>query len=389
MDQDQYASTPFGEARRTPGRHGYVAYFPASIPRNLDLPAPTVRLLGEAEASLGRLDGIGRLLPDPLLLTRLLTRSYLLREAISSTRIEGTQASMADVYDLDASGDIPNADVEEVLGYVDAMQWGIAQLEALPLSTRLVREMHRRLMAGSRDRDRTPGELRTTQNWIGEPGSTIETARFVPPPPQELPALLTDWERFANEDVEMPLLVQNALLHFQFERIHPFLDGNGRLGRLLLVFFLVARARLSAPLLYLSAYLERDRQRYYEALQAVSESGDVVPWIDLFLTAVETQAGDAVTRTERIVRLREDYRHAAASIGSANSLALVDLICENPLVTSRLVERQLGVSRPTSLRLLRQLEGLGVLEEDKAGARGQRRYVARELMAVVAGGTNE
>jgi Fic family protein len=207
-----------------------------------------------------------------------------------------------------------------------------------------------------------------------------------------LPVLLTDWERFANEDVEMPLLVQNALLHSQFERIHPFLDGNGRLGRLLLVFFLVARARLSAPLLYLSAYLERDRQRYYEALQAVSESGDVVPWIDLFLTAVETQAGDAVTRTERIVRLREDYRHAAASIGSANSLALVDLICENPLVTSRLVERQLGVSRPTSLRLLRQLEGLGVLEEDKAGARGQRRYLARELMAVVAEeavGTNE
>jgi Fic family protein len=343
-----------------------------------------VRLLGDAEASLGRLDGVGRMLPDPYLLTRLLTRSYLLREAIASTRIEGTRASMADVYDLDASGDMPSADVEEVLGYVDAMRWGLTQLDALPLSTRLVREMHRRLMAGSRDRDRTPGELRTTQNWIGEPGSTIETARFVPPPPQELPALLTDWERFANEDVEMPLLVQDALLHSQFERIHPFLDGNGRLGRLLLVFFLVVRARLSAPLLYLSAYLERDRPRYYEALQAVSESGDVVPWIDLFLAAVETQAGDAVTRTERIVRLREDYRHAAASIGNANSLALVDLICENPLVTSRLVEQQLGVSRPTSLRLLRQLEGLGVLEEDEPGARGQRRYVARELMAVVA-----
>ena len=381
MDLDRYASTPFGRARRTSGRHGYVAYFPAPIPRAVELPARTVRLLGEAEAALGRLDGVGRLLPNPYLLAR----PYLLREAISSTRIEGTRASIADVYDVDAAGDAPNADVEEVLGYVDAMRWGLAQLDALPLSTRLLRGMHERLMAGVRGRDRTPGELRTTQNWIGAPGSTIETARFVPPPPQDLPALLTDWERFANEEPELPLLVQNALLHSQFETIHPFVDGNGRLGRLLLVFFLIARGRLSAPLLYLSAYLERDRQRYFDALQAVSERGDAVPWVELFLTAVQTQAADAVARAERIVELRETYRQAAASIGSANGLALVDVICENPLVTTRLVEQRLGVSRPTSLRLLRQLAGLGMLEEGAAGARGQRRYVAREMLAAVAG----
>jgi len=372
VDRGRYASTPFGEARRTTGRFGYVAYFPTSIPRTVALPGPSVRLLSDAEASLGRLDGIVRLLPNPYLLTR----PYLLREAISSTRIEGTQASMADVYEVDAAGGPPNPDVEEVLGYVDAMRWGIAQLDALPLSTRLLREMHRRLMAGVRGRERTPGELRTTQNWIGAPGSTIETARFVPPPPNELPALLTDWERFANEDAEMPLLVQNALLHAQLETIHPFLDGNGRLGRLLLVYFLIARGRLSAPLLYVSSYLERERPRYYEALQAVSERGDVVPWVDLFLTAVQTQASDAVTRAERIVELRERYRQAAGSIGSANALALVDLICENPLVTSRLVEERLAVSRPTSLRLLRQLERRGVLSEGEPGARGQRRYLA-------------
>ncbi len=164
MELADYRATAYGEARRTPERHGYVAYFPAPIPRAIELPARTVRLLGEAEASLGRLDGIGRLLPDPYLLTR----PYLLREAISSTRIEGTQASIADVYDVDAGGDAPNADVEEVLGYVDAMWWGVEQRDALPLSTRLLREMHRRLMAGTRDRDRTPGELRTTQNWIGD-----------------------------------------------------------------------------------------------------------------------------------------------------------------------------------------------------------------------------
>ena len=380
MDLERYVQTPFGRARRTGGRHGYVAYFPDPIPRTVDLPARTVRLLGEAEAALGRLDGTGRLLPDPYLLTR----PYLLREAISSTRIEGTRASIGDVYGVAAGVDAANADVEEVLGYVEAMRWGLEQLDALPLSTRLLCGMHRRLMAGVRGRDRAPGEFRTTQNWIGDPGSTVETARFVPPPPHELASLLTDWERFANETPEMPLLVQNALLHSRFEQIHPFLDGNGRLGRLLLVFFLIERGRLSAPLLYLSAYLERDRQRYYDALQAVSERGDVIPWVDLFLTAVHTQASDAVTRAERILRLRDRYRMAAASIGSANSLALVDLICENPLVTARLVEQRLGVSRPTSLRLLRQLAELGVLEEGASGARGQRRYVARELMAAVA-----
>jgi Fic family protein len=380
VDRDRYASTPFGESRRTLGRFGHVAYFPAPIPRSVELPSNSVRLLGEAEAALGRLDGVGRLLPDPYLLTR----PYLLREAISSTRIEGTQASMADVYEIDAAGGAPNPDVEEVLGYVDAMRWGIDQLDALPLSTRLLRELHRRVMAGVRGRDRAPGELRTTQNWIGARGSTIETARFVPPPPEQLAALLTDWERFANEDSDMPLLVQNAVLHTQFETIHPFLDGNGRLGRLLLVYFLIARGRLSAPLLYLSSYLERERRRYYEALQAVSERGDIVPWIDLFLTAVQTQASDAVIRAERIISLRERYRAAASSIASPNALALIDLICENPLVTTRLVEARLGVSRPTSLRLLRQLENLRVLVERDTGARGQRRYAALELMSAFA-----
>ena len=287
------------------------------------------------------------------------------------------------VFEVDASGETPNPDVEEVVAYIDALEWGLEQVDSLPLGTRLMRGMHRRLMAGVRGRGHTPGELRTTQNWIGAPGSAIETANFVPPPPQELPALLTDWERFANEDAEMPLLIQNALLHSQFETIHPFLDGNGRLGRLLLVFFLVSRGRLPAPLLYLSAYLERDRQRYYGALESVQETGDAMPWIEMFLIAVETQASDAVSRAERIIELRERYRGMAATMGTANGVALVDLVCESPLVTTRLVEERLGVSRPTAVRLLRQLEARGVLSEGRSGLRGQRRYVARELMEAV------
>lgn len=377
MDLDAYESTAFGEPRRTPGRHGYVAYFPAPIPRAIELPTAIVRLLADAEASLGRLAGVGQLLPNPYLLIR----PYLLREALSSTRIEGTQASFADVLEVEATGQRPNADVEEVLNYVDALEWGLSEVATLPLGVRLVCEMHRRLLAGVRGRERMPGELRRTQNWVGDGGSTIETARYVPPPPDRLPALLADWERYAHADA--PLLVRHALLHYQFETLHPFLDGNGRIGRLLAAFLLVEHGRLPAPLLYLSTYLERDRSRYYEALQTVREQGDAIPWVELFLTAVHSQAADAVTRAQRIVALREQYRTAAARIGSTNATALVDLVCETPIVSARMVEKRLGVTRPTALKLLRQLATVGVLEEGASGPRAQRRYVAHELMAAV------
>jgi Fic family protein len=380
VDFDKYEKSVFGEPRRTPGRRGYVAYFPAAIPRLIELPSRTIRMLADAEASLGRLAGVGQLVPNPYLLIR----PYLLREALSSTRIEGTQASLADVFELKATGEAPNPDVEEVLNYIDALEWGLTELANLPLSVRLIREMHRRLLAGVRGRERTPGELRTTQNWVGAGNSTIATARFVPPPPEELGCLLTDWEQYAHEDLELPLLIQNALLHYQFETLHPFLDGNGRLGRLLTVFMLVEHGRLPAPLLYLSAYLERERDRYYEALQAVREQGDAIPWIEMFLASVHSQAADAVERAQRIVELRERYRSAAAVVHSTNAMLLVDLVCETPIVSARIVEDRLGVTRPTALKLLQQLENVGVLEKVATGPRGQRRYLARELMNTIA-----
>ncbi|MBS1889097.1 MAG: Fic family protein [Actinobacteria bacterium] len=381
MDLTLYRSTQFGSARRTPGRHGYVAYFPEPIPRALDLPVSTVMALADAEAALGQLAAVGGLLPNP----ELLVRPYLLREAVSSTRIEGTRTTIGEVLDVDAAGTTPGADVEEVVNYVEAMRWGAGRLGELPISSRLLREIHERLMAGVRGRELAPGEFRTTQNWIGPPGSTIESAPFVPPPPPELPELLSDWERFANEEPELPLLVQDALLHAQFETIHPFLDGNGRLGRLLLIFFLVARGRLPAPLLYLSSHLERNRGAYYGALQTLRESGDALPWIDLFLSSVGIEATDAVGRARRIIELRDRYLEVAASLGTANALALVDLICENPVVTTRSIENHLGVTRPTALRLLRRMEERGVLSERETGARGQRRYVADDLRALVIG----
>jgi Fic family protein len=336
-------------------------------------------VLADAEAALGRLAGVGQLLPNP----HLLIRPYLLREAVASTMIEGTQASLAEIFELGAAGEQPNADVEEVLAYVDAMEWAVTTAPRLPISNRMLLETHRRLLNGVRGAERRPGEFRTTQNWIGRPGSTVENASFVPPPPDALAAALTDWERFANEEPDMPVLVQDALLHIQFETIHPFLDGNGRLGRLLLVLFLIVRGRLTAPLLYLSTGIERERERYYAALRATRAEGDALPWIELFLDTVRSQSIDAVARAERIIELRERYRDTAAGLGSVNAMQLVDLVCENPIVTSRLVEARLGVARPTALRLLRQLEAAGTLEEARPGPRGQRRYLARDLMDVV------
>ncbi|HMX71463.1 MAG TPA: Fic family protein [Solirubrobacterales bacterium] len=385
MEIERSQPTRFGEARRTPGAHGYVAYFPAPLVRSIELPSSTVNLLADTEASLGELSAVGRLLPNP----DLLIRPYMLREAVSSTRIEGTQAEMSEVFDVDAARSDPNPDVEEVVNYVSAMNWGLAQLDRLPLSSRLILEIHRRLMTGVRGRNLSPGEFRTTQNWIGPPGSTIETATFVPPPPTELGDLLSDWEKFANEKPEMPLLVQNALLHVQFESIHPFLDGNGRLGRLLLIFFLVARKRLGTPILYLSSYLEQHRSSYYEALQLAHESGDPFPWIDLFLTAVRTQSADGVIRSQKIIELRDRYRQAAGELGTSNAMDVVDLICENPVINARKVEESLDVSRPTALRLLQRMEEKGVLTEEEKGARGQRRYVAQEMMNAVTGGSGE
>lgn len=364
-----------------PGRHGYVAFIPAPIPRELEIPAATVRLLADAEGALGQLAGISRLLPNP----ELLIRPYLLREALSSTRIEGTQASMVDVLEADASGEQPSEDVVEVINYVTAMRAGLDRLRELPISVRLLREMHCELMVGARGEHLAPGELRRSQSWVGPAGSTLETAPFVPPPADELAELLTDWERFANEKPELPLLIQNALLHAQFETIHPFLDGNGRLGRLIIVFFLIARGRLTAPLLYLSAYLESRRDAYYAALQTIREAGDPLPWIDLFLTAVRTQASDAVVRAGRIIDTRERYRELAGATASPNAYGIIELICMSPIVTTHAVEQELGVSRPTALRLLSRMSELGVLDEMATGARGQRRYVAREMMDAVSG----
>ena len=382
VDRDRYAETPFGAARQTIGPHGYVAYFPKSIPRELTISRDNLLRIADAEAALGRLAGTGRLLPDP----HLLVRPYLRREAVASTRIEGTQASLADVFDAEASERPLGADVEEVVNYVRAMEIGLQRLETLPLSTRLVREMHAVILAGVRGRERQPGQLRTTQNWVGPAGATIETAPFVPPPPTEVGDLLTDLERFIHEQPLLPPLVQAALLHYQFETIHPFLDGNGRLGRLLVVFFLVVRDRLPEPLLYLSPYFEARRERYYDALQSVRERGDIDSWVQLFLEAVSTQAADAVVRTERLLDLRERYRTTVRSTTRGAATQLAELTIEQPVLTTKVVEERLGITRPAALKALRHLEDVGILVAAAEGPRRQLRWRAEEVLSVLSDG---
>lgn len=378
MDAEHYASTDYGEVRPVPG-HGYQAYYPNPLPQLVELSPETVTCLADAEAALGRLAGAGRLLPNP----HLLIRPYLLREALASARIEGTQASLLGVLEAEADEAEYTPDIEEVLNYVAAMEQGLARLDTLPFSLRLVRNMHAILLSGVRGRERRPGEFRTTQNWIGPPGSTIRNALFVPPPPDELDALLADWERFVHENRSVSALVQSGLLHYQFETIHPFLDGNGRMGRLLIVFHLVLLGRLPRPLLYLSSFFERHRDMYIAGLQGVRERGDLDGWLRFYLTGVETQANDAVVRAERLVDLGESYRTRVIAATRSQAVELVDFLFANPVVTATRVERVLDVKRPTSLRILDQLRELGILTEIASGPRRQRRFMAAEILRVL------
>ena len=378
MDAELYVDDLYGEVRSVPGQ-GYQAYYSRPLPQSVELASNTVTCLADAEAALGRLAGAGRLLPNP----HLLIRPYLLREALSSARIEGTQASLLGVLEAEADEAELDPDIEEVLNYMLAMEQGFARLGDIPFSLRLICEMHAILLRGVRGRERQPGEIRTSQNWIGAPGSTLKTASFVPPPPSELAHLLSDWERFVHENRTISVLVQSGLLHYQFETIHPFLDGNGRMGRLLIVFHLVIRDRLPQPLLYLSSYLERHRDEYYARLQGVRERGDLDAWLRFYLRGVETQANDAVGRAERLVDLRERYRSRVMESTRSQAVSLVDSLISNPITNAHRVKTMLHVERSTALRFLDLLKDLGILTEIKPGPRRLRRFIATEVMEVL------
>jgi Fic family protein len=370
-----------GTVFKSPGKWGFYHFIPKVLPRRLSLGSQTVLALSAADTALGRLAGAGRLLPNP----HLLTSPYVTREAVASSRIEGTQASLSEVLEANATGrSTPGTDVREVQNYIAAFNTGIELLRSVPLCLRMIREVHSVLMEGVRGQERSPGEFRSTPNWIGSPTDTPENATFVPPLPDEMVPLLDDLEAFLNEDMPLPALIRCGLAHYQFETIHPFLDGNGRLGRLLAVFYLVQQELLPQPLLYLSAYFEQHRGDYYDQLQAVREKGQLEEWLQFFLTAVAEQATDAVERAERLADLREKYRRDLASTRS-RAPEVVELLMANPFVTVRNVQDGLGVTQPGALNLLRGIEDLGWLREEGTIGRGGRMvWVAPEILAVIA-----
>jgi Fic family protein len=381
MDPTKFAAPELGQVVPSIGPDGtYYAYVPAPLPRELALAPATVLALSKADTALGRLAGAGRLLPNP----HILVSPYVNREAVSSSAIEGTQASISDLYRAEASGREEHGDVLEVRNYVRALIEGLALLPTLPISKRLAAEIHRILLTGVRGRERTPGEFRTTQNFIGSPDDRPTTATFVPPPPGEpMELALADWERFHHEAVPLPLLIRCALLHYQFETIHPFLDGNGRLGRLLIVFFLVEQGALPSPLLYLSSYFEQRRTEYNDRLQAVREQGAMEEWLRFFLHGVEVQATDAVARAERLADVRERYRRRLA--GSRSRAAeVIDLLIASPIATGPGVAAHLGMTWQGAKNLLAQLHSHGIVRPYESTPGGRKSWLAEEILQIVA-----
>ena len=377
MDPSRFVAPRFGAAVRTPGRYGYVAFTPTPLPRSLDLSASTVLLLSQADRALGRLAGAGRLLPNP----HLLLQPYIAREALASTRIEGTQASLSDVFDAQARNRRAGP-VLEVTNYIRALEHGLERLDDLPVSRRLLCEVHEILLSGVRGQERRPGEVRSSQNWIGSPDNRPETALFVPPPADDMEQAFDDLQRFLHEDTPIPPLVAIALVHYQFETIHPFLDGNGRLGRLLIAFLLVERKLLPQPLLYLSSYFERRRSDYYDRLQAVREQGQLEEWLQFFLVGVAEEATDAVSRAEALVELRESYRQRLAGDRSRAS-AVIDLVFQNPVLTTSRIARALETSLQSALNLVRRLEAENIVTEATGIPGRSKRWVSTEVLVAI------
>ncbi|MBW2616638.1 MAG: Fic family protein [Deltaproteobacteria bacterium] len=358
---------------------GYTAFVPNPLPPEFSWTPELVSSLSDADYLLGRLAGEGRGLSNP----HLLMRPFIRREAVLSSRIEGTQATLSELLAAEVGAVVERSpdDLREVGNYVVALEYGMERLETLPLSLRLVLELHEKLLHGVRGGHATPGEFRRSQNLIGTPGCTLSNAAYVPPPPQEMMACLGEWEKFLH-DSSLPSLIQLALAHYQFEAIHPFLDGNGRAGRLIITLFLIERLILPTPLLYLSAFFEATRQEYYDRLLAVSNRDEWEPWLVYFLNGVARQSEDALNRAELINGCLAGWRSALAGISSKVPFRLLDMLAGNPYITVKRAEKQLSVAFTTAQRAIKKLEELSILSE-VSGAKRDRVYCAKTLLDIL------
>jgi Fic family protein len=383
MDAERFRYSTSGKVIRAPGE--YWVFIPNPLPPDLVWSDRLVSALSEAERSLAALAEKGSDFASPLTMVQ----PFLRREAVLSSRIEGTQADLDDLYWFEARPDSARSgagDEAEVANYVLAMQFGIERLETLPMSLRLMRELHARLFEGLSKDHVTPGEFRRSQNWIGPPGSTLENAPYVPPPVDQMLAALDQFEKYIHQPSDLPGLVRIALIHYQFEAIHPFLDGNGRIGRLLIAMLLNQWGLLPHPWLYLSGYFDARRQTYYDALLGVSERGDWEGWIGLFLEAVARQSEEAGACLDRLEALRAHYRQLIVDERAVDGLAkTLDFLFGRPMATVRQVQAGIGASEyKTAQRYVQRLAELGILREI-TGARRNRVYRADAIFEAIQG----
>ena len=355
---------------------GYRAFIPQALPvmPPIEIDGEMQALLSKADRALGRLDGSIQSLPNPDLFVFM----YVRKEAVLSSQIEGTQASLGDVLEVEARMFDPRRpdDVSEVLNYVAAMNHGLARLSEFPLCLRLVREIHEILMRGVRGQHATPGEFRRSQNWIGPPGIALNEATFVPPPPQDLAGLLGNFECYLHDEEQMPLLLKVGIAHAQFETLHPFIDGNGRVGRLLITFLLCEREALIKPVLYLSHFLKRHRQDYYDRLQAIRDRGEWETWLKFFLAGVASVANEATETARKIVDMREDHRQRLLDTlgrGAANGIRLLESLYLRPIISVADVRDFLGISHQAANTITHRLVDLELVREI-TGKTKHRRY---------------
>lgn len=363
------ASGPERAGTFVPQSGGYSVFVPARLPPDppLEVDTETLSLLSAADQALGRLDGVVQTVPNPDLFVAM----YVRREAVLSSQIEGTQSTLEDLLARELEPTAPGLpeDVDEVVNYVRAMNYGLDRLTSLPVSQRLLREIHAELLRSGRGSHRLPGEFRRHQNWIGPDNAPIERATFVPPPLPQMHSALDDFERFLHAEIELPVLFHVGLAHAQFETIHPFVDGNGRVGRLLITFLLVHHGVLHRPLLYLSHYLKRNRAEYYDRLMGIRLRGDWEGWMRFFLRGVGETATEANATARAILDLRERHRAVVAERSGLNGVRLLDLLFDRPLVNVNLVKDTLDVAYQTANSLVGDFQAAGLLSEITGGKR--------------------
>lgn len=357
---------------------GYQAFIPHPLPPKFEWNNALVNALSRADYVLGMLSQEGVRLPNP----HLLMRPFIAREAVLSSKIEGTQATLGELLAQEAGAHVErnSADLQEVHNYIFALDYGVERLRDLPLCLRLIKEIHEKMMHGVRGAHATPGEFRRSQNWIGSPGCTLNTAKYVPPTPEELMDCLSSFEKFLHFRI-LPPLIHIAMCHYQFEAIHPFLDGNGRIGRLLITLLLIERKLLPSPLLYLSAFFEATREEYYRQLYNVSSRGTWQDWLLYFLHGVTAQASDVLSRAERINALIVNWQ---IRIGQAEGVAyqVVKHLAVNPYFSAKKISETLGVAFTTAQRAISKLENLGIVSQSSKGKR-DRLYCATDILRIL------